>query len=217
MRTRHPRIPNVNLTKPSLQLTPTRSLVQVAASEARRSPVATLKTPSLFFTPTTFRLGRRSTPTVSNIRDRLLANMPETSVQRVDPQKLGRFKLQKSEDLIDEWDIQYDDAEGDADAGTLKQAAHELMSTNTPVAFPTETLRALLLGKLDFVGDGKDAAKDPIPEIYRPVIERFWPGPLTIILPAPENWILAPEVTAGLTTFGARMPRSIIALSLLRL
>ncbi|CAN9459802.1 unnamed protein product [Alternaria alternata] len=255
MRTRHPRIPNVNLTKPSLQLTPTRSLVQVAASEARRSPVATLKTPILFFTPTTFRLGRRSTPTVSNIRDRLLANMPETSVQRVDPQKLGRITFQKSEDLIDEWDIQYDDAEGDADAGTLKQAAHELMSTNTPVAFPTETvyglgadatrsaavkeifaskgrpadnplivhihslpqLRALLLGKLDFVSDGKDAGKDPIPEIYRPVIERFWPGPLTIILPAPENSILAPEVTAGLTTFGARMPRSIIALSLLRL
>jgi L-threonylcarbamoyladenylate synthase len=181
--------------------------------------------------------------------------MPETSVQRVDPQKLGRITFQKSEDLIDEWDIQYDDAEGDADAGTLKQAAHELMSTNTPVAFPTETvyglgadatrsaavkeifaskgrpadnplivhihslpqLRALLLGKLDFVGDGKDAGKDPIPEIYRPVIERFWPGPLTIILPAPENSILAPEVTAGLTTFGARMPRSIIALSLLRL
>ncbi|KAG9186135.1 L-threonylcarbamoyladenylate synthase [Alternaria panax] len=256
MRTRHPRIPNVKPTKPSPQLTPIRSLVQVVASETRRAPIATLKPPLTFFTPTTSKLDRPETPTISNVRNRLVANMPETSVQRVDPQKLGRITFQKSEDLIDEWDIQYDDAgEGGADAGTLKQAAEELVNTNTPVAFPTETvyglgadatrsaavkeifaskgrpadnplivhvhslpqLRALLQGKLDVVGDGKDAGRDPIPEIYRPLIERFWPGPLTIILPAPKNSILAPEVTAGLPTFGARMPRSIIALSLLRL
>lgn len=59
--------------------------------------------------------------------------------------------------------------------------------------------------------------KDPIPDIYRPLIEKFWPGPLTIILPNPPNSPLAPEVTAGLSTFGARMPRHVLAQALIRL
>ncbi|KAI1143323.1 translation factor [Hypoxylon sp. FL0543] len=58
---------------------------------------------------------------------------------------------------------------------------------------------------------------DQIPEIYKPLIERFWPGPLTILLPNPTPSKLAPEVTAGLKTFGARMPNSPLALSLIKL
>ncbi|KAI4931726.1 hypothetical protein J4E85_004322 [Alternaria conjuncta] len=231
-----------------------KGLQLVAASKPRRVPISTLRRSINSFTPTAklYEPITATAPTKGNI---FIVTMPETSVRRVDPQKLGKITFRKSEDLIDEWDIEYDDTEGEANAGTLKQAADELVNTNIPVAFPTETvyglgadatrsaavkeifaskgrpadnplivhihslpqLRALLLGRLDVVGDGKDAGKDPIPDIYRPVIERFWPGPLTIILPAPENSILAPEVTAGLPTFGARMPRSIIALSLLRL
>ena len=57
---------------------------------------------------------------------------------------------------------------------------------------------------------------DPIPAIYRPLIRRFWPGPLTIILPNPEGSPLAKEVTAGLSTFGARMPSHPVALALLK-
>ncbi|RMZ72019.1 translation initiation Sua5 [Pyrenophora seminiperda CCB06] len=178
-------------------------------------------------------------------------------LQRVDPQKLGKITFRKTDDLIDEWDIEYDGKS--EDARIMQRAAKELQDTDNPVAFPTETvyglgadatrsaavreifarkgrpadnplivhvhslpqLRALLAGKREAEegdsDDGKIAGKDAIPEIYRPVIERFWPGPITIILPVPENSILAPEVTAGLSTFGARMPRSIIALSLLRL
>ncbi|KAI6250067.1 Threonylcarbamoyl-AMP synthase [Erysiphe necator] len=56
---------------------------------------------------------------------------------------------------------------------------------------------------------------DPIPTIYQNLIKRFWPGPLTIILPNPRNSKLVPEVTAGLSTFGARMPDSPLALSLI--
>jgi L-threonylcarbamoyladenylate synthase len=56
-----------------------------------------------------------------------------------------------------------------------------------------------------------------IPQIYLPLIEAFWPGPLTIILPVPQSSKLAPEVTAGLDTFAARMPKSVIALVLIRL
>jgi L-threonylcarbamoyladenylate synthase len=176
----------------------------------------------------------------------------DTDILAVDPQKLGKITFIESKtDLIDEWNIQY--AEG-KDYQSLKRAAEEIISTDTPVAFPTETvyglgadatrssavkaifaakgrpsdnplivhvhslpqLRELLSGKPAAEGV-LDTESDPIPSIYRPLIERFWPGPLTIILPVPENTVLAQEVTAGLSTFGARMPRSILALSLLRL
>ncbi|EMC95738.1 hypothetical protein BAUCODRAFT_71356 [Baudoinia panamericana UAMH 10762] len=58
---------------------------------------------------------------------------------------------------------------------------------------------------------------DPIPEIYKPLIHRFWPGPLTIILPNPAHSPFAPEVTAGLSTFGARIPGNVLALALIKL
>lgn len=177
----------------------------------------------------------------------------ETNMLAVDPRKLGEISFKESrQDLIDDWDIKY--AEG-KDYESLKRAAEELVNTNVPVAFPTETvyglgadatrssavkaifaakgrpadnplivhihslpqLRELLSGKQETVNGQIEAGEDPIPEIYKPIIERFWPGPITIILPAPESSRLAPEVTAGLSTFGARMPRSILALSLLRL
>ncbi|KZF25594.1 translation factor [Xylona heveae TC161] len=68
-------------------------------------------------------------------------------------------------------------------------------------------------------GSAGDAGleSDPIPSIYKPLIRKFWPGPLTILLPNPANSSLAPEVTAGLDTFGARMPKSILALALIKL
>ncbi|KAJ1331065.1 L-threonylcarbamoyladenylate synthase [Microdochium nivale] len=56
-----------------------------------------------------------------------------------------------------------------------------------------------------------------LPDIYKPVIERFWPGPLTILLKNPTSTVLAPEVTAGLATFGVRMPASALARSLIKL
>lgn len=67
--------------------------------------------------------------------------------------------------------------------------------------------------------DAADAAavEDPIPAIYKPLLERFWPGPLTILLPLPSPSPLAPEVTAGLPTFAVRMPASPLALSLIAL
>lgn len=58
---------------------------------------------------------------------------------------------------------------------------------------------------------------DPIPAIYYPLIRRFWPGPLTILLPLATPSPLAPEVTASLRTFGARMPSAPLALALIRL
>jgi L-threonylcarbamoyladenylate synthase len=82
-----------------------------------------------------------------------------------------------------------------------------------------EQLRALLRPKNDETTTNKTpttTTEDPIPSIYHPLITKFWPGPLTIILPNPSHSPLAPEVTAGLTTFGARMPRHPLALALIR-
>ncbi|KAI2601927.1 translation factor [Hypoxylon sp. NC1633] len=62
-----------------------------------------------------------------------------------------------------------------------------------------------------------DTGHDRIPDIYKPLIERFWPGPLTMLFPNPTPSKLAPEVTAGLKTFGVRMPKSPLALSLIKL
>lgn len=68
-----------------------------------------------------------------------------------------------------------------------------------------------------FHANGNGAAADQIPAIYEPLIRRFWPGPLTIILPTPQDSTLAHEVTADLGTFGARMPRNVLALALIKL
>jgi L-threonylcarbamoyladenylate synthase len=177
----------------------------------------------------------------------------DTQILAVDPQKLGNITFEEAKnDLLDEWEIDYVEGQG---YESLKKAADELVKTDVPVAFPTETvyglgadatrssavksifaakgrpadnplivhihslsqLRALLSGQLEEATGGTETGSDSIPTIYKPLIERFWPGPLTIILPTPTSSILAPEVTAGLPTFGARMPRSILALSLLRL
>ncbi|KAI1485485.1 DHBP synthase RibB-like alpha/beta domain-containing protein [Biscogniauxia mediterranea] len=62
-----------------------------------------------------------------------------------------------------------------------------------------------------------NGAHDRIPAIYKPLIEKFWPGPLTILLRNPEPSRLAPEVTAGLATFGVRMPATSLARSLIKL
>jgi L-threonylcarbamoyladenylate synthase len=50
-----------------------------------------------------------------------------------------------------------------------------------------------------------------LPSIYKPLVDRFWPGALTIILPNPSGSLLAPEVTSNLTTFGVRIPSSPLA------
>ena len=50
-------------------------------------------------------------------------------------------------------------------------------------------------------------------EIFDRLVEKFWPGPLTLILP--KNKYLPELVTSGLSTVGVRMPRHPVMLSLL--
>jgi L-threonylcarbamoyladenylate synthase len=123
----------------------------------------------------------------------------------------------------------------DETPGILSRAA-EVIRTGGVVAFPTETVYGL--GAAAF--DEKAVARvfeikrrprfDPlivhvsgpeqlpgivreIPAAAQVLIERFWPGPLTLVLP--KNAAVPDLVTAGLATVAVRMPRHPVALELI--
>ncbi|CCF57323.1 hypothetical protein KAFR_0C03310 [Kazachstania africana CBS 2517] len=58
-----------------------------------------------------------------------------------------------------------------------------------------------------------------IPEIYHPLIEKLWPGPLTILLPIPpsEKNSLSKLTTANQPTFAVRIPSNPVARALIAL
>ncbi|KAL7274649.1 hypothetical protein RUND412_002454 [Rhizina undulata] len=66
-------------------------------------------------------------------------------------------------------------------------------------------------------GTMAECEEGEIPEIYAPLIQKFWPGPLTILLPLSSRSPLSPHVTAGQPTFAARIPEHPIALALCEL
>lgn len=122
--------------------------------------------------------------------------------------------------------------------------AASLLKAGSPVAFPTETVYGLgadatstpavqsiyaaksrpadnplivhvsSLVQLRALLPPAAPGEDSIPAVYHPLIERFWPGPLTILLPLPDPSPLSPNVTASQPTFAARMPDHPIALAL---
>jgi L-threonylcarbamoyladenylate synthase len=119
----------------------------------------------------------------------------------------------------------------------ITQAAH-LLRENEVVAFPTETVYGLganacsdeavrkiyqakgrpsdnpLIVHIASVDKLDEIVKD-IPNYAYKLINEFWPGPLTLILPKKGDQ-LSTLVTAGLDTVGVRMPSHPIALSLIR-
>ncbi|KAF8456587.1 DHBP synthase RibB-like alpha/beta domain-containing protein [Terfezia claveryi] len=122
----------------------------------------------------------------------------------------------------------------------LTRASTLLSHTSHPIAFPTETVyglgaNALSSPSVQSIFTAKSRPQDnplivhissltqlrtllppghDIPDIYIPLINRFWPGPLTILLPLPPHSPLAKEVTAEQATFAVRMPKHPIALAL---
>ncbi len=115
--------------------------------------------------------------------------------------------------------------------------AAELLKQQQVVAFPTETVYGLggdatNAAAVQRIFDAKGRPADnplivhvadqsqveklvtEIPPIARQLIEQFWPGPLTLILPS--NGTAAENVTAGLPTVGIRMPDHPVALSILK-
>ena len=120
---------------------------------------------------------------------------------------------------------------------TYSQAVHYLNNSQV-VAFPTETVYGLGAVATDdravkriFEAKGRPSDNplivhigtteelslyiEEIPAVAVKCMDAFWPGPLTIVMKAKPN-VLAPSVTAGLTTVGMRMPDHPVALQLLR-
>lgn len=124
-----------------------------------------------------------------------------------------------------------------ADENGLKCAAEIIRSGNT-VVFPTETVYGLGANAADeeavkkiFEAKGRPSDNplivhiadtesvqplvSEIPEKAKRLMERFWPGPLTIIMR--KSSLIPKCVTAGLDTVGIRMPDNSAARELIRL
>lgn len=59
-----------------------------------------------------------------------------------------------------------------------------------------------------------DALVQRVLPMERQLMNAFWPGPLTLVMPVIDG-VLSPRVTAGLGTVGVRMPNHPVALSLI--
>jgi L-threonylcarbamoyladenylate synthase len=115
--------------------------------------------------------------------------------------------------------------------------AADLLRGGELVAFPTETVYGLGANALDaaavqriFDAKGRPETSPLIvhvssiemalslaaewPEAAEKLVERFWPGPLTLVLK--KRPVIPDVVTAGLPTVGLRMPAHPVALALLR-
>ncbi|ACX51243.1 Sua5/YciO/YrdC/YwlC family protein [Ammonifex degensii KC4] len=118
------------------------------------------------------------------------------------------------------------------------EEAGELLRRGELVAFPTETVYGLGAAATQdealrrvFAVKGRPARKpltlhlaDPeevfryvkeVPSTARRLISSFWPGPLTLILPAASG--LPPSLTAGGETVGIRVPDHAVAQELIRM
>jgi L-threonylcarbamoyladenylate synthase len=123
-----------------------------------------------------------------------------------------------------------------SNAGGLVQAASILRAGGT-VAFPTETVyglgadaRSTAAVERIFIAKGRPADNPLIVHIAelrqleelvlpygllaKRLMERFWPGPLTLVLPVKPGAV-SPRVTAGLDTVAVRMPAHPVALALI--
>jgi L-threonylcarbamoyladenylate synthase len=116
----------------------------------------------------------------------------------------------------------------------IKKAA-ELLKKGQIVAFPTETVYGLgadafnpsavrkifsakgrpaddpLIVHVASIADAEKAVKK-IPAVARKLMKKYWPGPLTLVLPKSKK--VPGVVTAGLKTVAVRMPSHPVALAL---
>lgn len=153
----------------------------------------------------------------------LLSGIPE-------PAKAGTLNT----DLLMTQVVQLDPDRPQRDA--IERAASIIRSGGL-VAFPTETVYGLGADAMNetavrkifkaksrpadnpvivHVGDREmlNRVATGISEKAEGLIERFWPGPLTLVLTRKPE--VAPSVSAGLSTVAVRMPRNNIALALVR-
>jgi L-threonylcarbamoyladenylate synthase len=120
---------------------------------------------------------------------------------------------------------------------SLLQEAVSCLAGGGLVAFPTETFYGLganagdrqavervfaVKGRPEWkpllvLVDSREMAESlavEVPETARDLMERYWPGPLTLVFKASSG--LPPELTAGTGTIGIRMPGHPVALGLVK-
>ncbi|MEG1003607.1 MAG: L-threonylcarbamoyladenylate synthase [Clostridium sp.] len=117
----------------------------------------------------------------------------------------------------------------------IKEAA-DMIKNGGVVAFPTETVYGLGANALKedcvkkiFIAKGRpqdnpliihvaskniDEYVKNVPEIANKLMDKFWPGPLTLILEKKD--IIPMETSANLNTIGIRMPSNRIAMELIK-
>lgn len=144
------------------------------------------------------------------------------------------LKGNKMERLIDTKIVKMDS--DNIDYNIIKEAA-EIINKGGVVVFPTETVYgigadALNEEAVDKIFSAKGRPQDnplivhiadyselynlvsDIPESARLLAEKFWPGPLTMILNKKD--VLSDKITAGLNTAAIRLPENKIALALIK-
>lgn len=123
----------------------------------------------------------------------------------------------------------------------LIKASKLLKDSSSVVAFPSETVYGLggssfndesirniykaknrpadnpLISHISNKNQIKEFFDIEIPQIYQPLIDKFWPGPLTILLPISNNSKLSKLTTANQPTFAVRLPSHPIARALIHL
>ena len=121
----------------------------------------------------------------------------------------------------------------------LEEAA-KLLQDSQVVGFPTETVYGLgasslssdavkriyeaknrpadnpLISHISSLKMIKDVFHTEIPEIYKPLVTKFWPGPLSIVLPNTPECPVSSVVTAGQDTFAVRFPENKVARALIQ-
>jgi L-threonylcarbamoyladenylate synthase len=124
----------------------------------------------------------------------------------------------------------------EGEAAAFWDEARRVLTSGGVLALPTETFYALAVNPLDeaalarlfalkerpaskpvlvLVGDSAmlDQVADEVPAAGARLLARFWPGPLTLILPAREG--LPELLTGGTGTIGVRVPRQAVTCRLL--
>lgn len=138
--------------------------------------------------------------------------------------------------MVDAARLERADASGALDRDALNRAA-QILRAGGLVALPTETVYGLGANALDraaveriFAAKSRPAwdpvivhiaseamlegLVDEVPAAARRLMEQFWPGPLTLLLP--RTSAVPDAVTAGRPLVGVRMPAHPVALELIR-
>lgn len=121
--------------------------------------------------------------------------------------------------------------------GCCIQKAAKLLQQSQLVGIPTETVYGLAANALDaqavekiFIAKGRPSdnplivhiaeveemsrVASEVSDLALQLARAFWPGPLTLVLPKRD--VLAPQVTAGLSTVGVRLPAHDVARQIIR-